>query len=33
MNRQFDGKCLALDESLESGKVQLLFEDSWYWLH
>jgi len=33
MQRQFEGVCLGLDEPIESDEVQLLFEDSWYWLH
>ncbi len=33
MNREFRGLCLALDEDIESGKIELLFPDSWYWLH
>lgn len=33
MHREFQGEFLALDEAIECRKVQLLFEDSWYWLH
>jgi len=33
MHREFEGQFLALDEAIESREVQLLFEDSWYWLH
>src|SRR5215207_2317799 len=33
MQREFKGLCLGLDEAIDSQKVQLLFEDSWYWLH
>src|SRR5262245_2583839 len=33
MQREFKGLCLGLDEAIESKEVQLLFEDSWYWLH
>jgi hypothetical protein len=33
MHREFEGRFLALDEAIESREVQLLFEDSWYWLH
>lgn len=34
MDREFSGAhFLALDQAFESGEVQLLFEDSWYWLH
>ena len=33
MGREFKGLCLSLDEPLENRSVQLLFDDSWYWLH
>jgi hypothetical protein len=33
MHREFAGRCLALDEAIENHDVQLLFDDSWYWLH
>jgi hypothetical protein len=33
MQKKFKGLCLGLDEAIESHEVQLLFEDSWYWLH
>ena len=33
MNREFKGLCLALDEDIEYGKIDLLSPDSWYWLH
>jgi hypothetical protein len=33
MNREFEGRCLDLDEAVESREIRLLFEDSWYWLH
>ena len=33
MDREFEGKCMALRESIESSDVRLLFGDSWYWLH
>jgi len=33
MQKQFKGLCLGLDEAIESHEVQLLFADSWYWLH
>lgn len=33
MERQFQGKCLKLDEAIGGHEVRLLFEDSWYRLH
>src|SRR5690348_13409950 len=33
MQRQFEFLCLDLDEPIESQKIQLIFHDSWYWLH
>jgi hypothetical protein len=33
MSREFQGLCLGLDEAIESSEIQLLFADSWYWLH
>lgn len=33
MHREFKGHCLSLDKAIDSREVQLLFEDSWYWLH
>ncbi|GAA5497211.1 hypothetical protein Rhal01_03404 [Rubritalea halochordaticola] len=33
MNREFEGLCIGLHDVIESPKVRLLFDDSWYWLH
>lgn len=33
MNRDFKGLCLFLDQEIEQGKIDLLFIDSWFWLH
>jgi hypothetical protein len=33
MHREFEGLCLSLDEAIENDEIQLLFSDSWYWLH
>ena len=33
MNREFEGLCLELHKDIERDDVQLLFGDSWYWLH
>jgi hypothetical protein len=33
MHKKFEGHCFALDEPIESRDIQLLFKDSWYWLH
>ena len=33
MNRAFEGTSFPLDQAIEDRDIQLLFADSWYWLH
>lgn len=33
MQRVFEAKCFRLDDPIEYGEIELLFPDSWYWLH
>ena len=33
MNRKFDGICFDLDDLMECGNLEHIFEDAWYWMH
>lgn len=33
MHKEFPGHSFALEQSIETREIRLLFEDSWYWLH